>query len=223
MHIGALIGKDAKNNRLVIETLALNKPLIKWDVYKLIKQENKISWSTVSRRIDDLKDRGYLIETGTRKINFGKGIQDSPTYGLTWKGLLASIHINKIKQNILQVYNVNQHLKIPIQFWIGLEETYTDEAINEMASIVADAIQRSPVELESIKSVQEIIIHLIPYLDYDKLASFGISELPEKVFNVILTRARKNLILGYEKTLVDNLKMVRLAKKQLGIDSGSEE
>jgi hypothetical protein len=92
-----------------------------------------------------------------------------------------------------------------------------------MASIVADAIKRLPVPIESIASGQQFAIHLLPFLDYDRLLSYGILELPEEVYKVIMTRARKKFIQDYEKKLVDDLERVRLAKKQFGIDTESEE
>jgi len=111
MHIGAFEGKDEKNNKSILKALAFNGSLVKYDVFKLVKEQAKIAWSTISRRIDDLKERGYLIETGTRMITVGRRMDDSPIYGLTWKGFIAILIDDEVRNNIIAVVEKNPQLE----------------------------------------------------------------------------------------------------------------
>ena len=58
--VPAFQGRDAKNNKLVLETFALHGPLIKYDVFKALKSKGVKHYPTISRRVDDLRKRGYL-------------------------------------------------------------------------------------------------------------------------------------------------------------------
>jgi len=97
----------------VWRALALNGSYIKYDIHKMVKDKIDVAWSTISRRVDDLVARGYLCVTGTRKIQVGKRIDDSPTYGITWNGLIAFIESTKFPYNIVTILQQNPQLELP--------------------------------------------------------------------------------------------------------------
>lgn len=147
MRIGAFEGKDSKNNRLILEVLALNGSLIKWGIFREIKKQTSITWPTVSRRVDDLKKRGYIEVTGKKKIRIKvvKGERSTPTYWLTWKGLIASLTSEKVRSGFSKVLQ-----NIPGKLWTFMIEEFKKEEINNIAKIVFEEIRKIPLDLESI-------------------------------------------------------------------------
>ena len=63
--IPALGGKASKNNKVILEHIALNGPKLPYDVLKGLKYDLD-QYSTVNRRIRDLKKNRYLAEAGKR-------------------------------------------------------------------------------------------------------------------------------------------------------------
>jgi len=212
MHIGAFKGKDAKNNRLIIEALALNGSFVKYDIYKIVKKQRKIAWSTVSRRVDALRKAGYIKVTGTRRTVVGNREEDSPTYGITWRGLIASVEKSEVRGDMLTVLQKNPHLELPEPFLTIIGKLFTEEEINEMALKLAEAILILPLDLESLKDEKEVLWHVMPLLN-----QVGF-KVPEKKWNPELIQMISSYILDYEKKLVSSLEKIRLLKKQLGID-----
>lgn len=165
MHIGAFRGKDSENNRVILEALALNGSLIKWDIYKAVKKETRITWSTVSRRVDDLKERGYVMETGKRKIRVGRRVEDSPLYGLMWKGLIASLTSDQVRNNIINVLEKNPQIDRSINQLLPVaREIFAVDEIRYMTQKLFEAIRVVPLELESANE-KEMILYTIPALD----------------------------------------------------------
>jgi len=165
MHIEAFKGKDSENNKVILEALALNGSLIKWDIYKAVKKERRITWSTVSRRVDDLKERGYVMETGKRKIRVGRREEDSPLYGLTWRGLIASLTSDQLHNNVFNVLEKNPQIDRSIDQLLPVaREIFTVDEIREMTQKLFEAIRLVPLELESANE-EEIICYTIPALD----------------------------------------------------------
>jgi len=112
LKIPAFSGVKAKNNKLILETIAMNGPLIKYDVFRNLKLKGLDRYSTVSRRMDDLKERRYLAEAGKRVIKRGRQEEESK-YGLTWRGFVACLSIEQVRSNIIQVLKNNPLLRIP--------------------------------------------------------------------------------------------------------------
>jgi len=98
--IPILSDRASENNRQVLMTIALKGPLLKYDVRSEIGSE----YSTISRRIDDLLKKGYLVEAGTRITQ--RGVPETQ-YGLTWIGLVASLAIDEVMKNALEVMQKN--------------------------------------------------------------------------------------------------------------------
>jgi len=128
LKIPALSGKAADNNKQVLEILALNGPLLKYGILKHLE----VRYSTISRRVDDLTKRGYLTEAGTRTTKRGRQSEEN-MYGLTWKGLIASLAIQNIRKNILQVFRKNPQLNIPERELVleVIDEIYTQEDMED--------------------------------------------------------------------------------------------
>lgn len=70
--IPALAGRARVKNLLILETIAAEGPLLKYDVYKRLKEREITEYSTITRRIDFLKKKGYLGEAGKRITERGK-------------------------------------------------------------------------------------------------------------------------------------------------------
>ena len=98
--ISIFMGRASEKNNQVLEVIALNGPLLKYDVNRFVGWH----YSTVSRRIDDLNRRGYLTESGTRKTQ--KGDQET-LFGLSWSGLIASLISENVRANIFNVIELN--------------------------------------------------------------------------------------------------------------------
>jgi len=166
--IAILRGRGSANNETVLETLALEGPLIKYDLFKELKNSGKkIIYPTISRRVDDLVDRGYLEIVGTRTIVVGKRKDESSTYGLTWKGFIASLTIETVAQDILRVLEKNSHLKFPFPRKAPLRiigEIFTKEELKLIGQALLTGYLRAiPKDLEYIKP-EQYLMYLLPAL-----------------------------------------------------------
>ena len=75
--IRILRDKGSENNKHVLEILSAKGPLIKYDLFKELKglepkSSKDVQYSTVSRRVDALVNKGYLQAVGTRITIVGK-------------------------------------------------------------------------------------------------------------------------------------------------------
>ena len=100
--IPALKGRARTTNLLILETIATYGPLLKYDVYKRLNNRGITEYSTVTRRIDSLRERGYLGEANQRMTERGKRRAES-MFGLTWKGFIASFVSKAVREDALQV------------------------------------------------------------------------------------------------------------------------
>ena len=158
MKILALSGKKAKNNRLVLEHIAKNGPLLKYDIFKNLKTTGLDRYSTVHRRVDNLVKNGYLEESGKRVTKRGKQEEES-MYGLTWRGFIASITIKEVRKNITQVLKRNPLLAFP-------EKEFILQIFSELVI---------PEELEIIvRSILEVYLKTIPSLELVKNESMSL-------------------------------------------------
>jgi len=222
--IGALRGRDEGNNRLVLETLALTGPLIKYDIFKALKPRGVRHYPTLSRRVDNLKERGYIAVTGKRPIKVGKKSDESPTYGLTWRGFIASLVIESVIENPIDVVEKNPLLKFDLLHKIPkktvvdvLRELFTSREIGIIARAVLVGFLRAlPRDIESIKQ-ENYIAYLVP----------GLAEVPEirekfeekdltKLLQIPgLLELASGLVEAYEGQLSEALSAIRVIKEEL--------
>jgi hypothetical protein len=167
MDIGAFYGKDSKNNEIILRVLAINGSLIKWEVLKKAKEITKrITWATISRRIDNLKERDYLAESGKRRITVAKREEDTPVYGLTWRGLIASLTIKEVRNNIAKVIENNPKLEPLQKLYLFVKGIYTEEDIRNIIERFLKALDDVPLELEYVNPMQ-FIFYVLPNIVID--------------------------------------------------------
>ena len=103
-----LSGKGAKNNRLIFKTLALNGPLSKYELSKILT----IQYPTIHRRVDALRKLNYL-DIADKRIQKKRPDQKTFLYSLTWKGLIVSIQIEDVRARIVEVFRNCPLLNFP--------------------------------------------------------------------------------------------------------------
>jgi hypothetical protein len=189
-------GKGAANASLILEHIATSGPLLKYDIFKDL---NCTRYSTVSRRIDDLRKRGYLAQAGKRLTERGKQIEES-MYGLTWRGFVASLSSKKVRENIIHILKKNPLLALPEKesILLVLEEIVT------------------PIEFETIsKPILEAYLEAIPNLEMigdDQLWVwlFAIREFPHFPENFKLTKMPENVL-----ELLDRPPILKVVKERV--------
>lgn len=159
-------GKGSENNMLILEALALKGSLIKYDLFKALKESRKeIYYPTISRRVDNLLSRGYLEPVGKRIITVGKRKEKSSKYGLSWKGLIASFTIKSVPRNVIRVLKKNPHLKLPFPRKVTLRiirEIFTDRELEIIGqALVTGYLKAIPKDLESLKP-EQYVAYLLP-------------------------------------------------------------
>lgn len=219
MDIGAFKGKDSENNRIMLVTLALNDSLIKWEILKKVTEEKKqITWATVSRRVDDLRKRDYIMETGKRRITVAKRELDTLEYGLTWKGIIASLTSKEVRKNIIKVIEgilAVEKYQIEPQYKILeiVRRIYKENEIRDMTEKFYEAIKIMPLELESANEI-EFMFYLFP-----ALTKIGFS-IPKKDLSELKQKPDflnwlYNACVEQEEELLKSLEAVRKAKLEI--------
>jgi len=219
--IAILCGRGSGNNRAILEALALQGALIKYDIFKALKNKGKETlYSTVSRRVDDLTHRDYLREVGKRTIRVGKRQDESSTFGLTERGFIASLTIESVAENILGIFRKNPHLELPFprkEVLKIVEETFTGEELKAIGqSLLVGYLKAIPKDLELLKPDQ-FIAYLFPAFteapSVQKILQekdwFRLLQLPE-VFDFV-----GDLLSTAEKGLEKSLSVIRELRKQL--------
>jgi hypothetical protein len=228
--IAILRDKGSENNRRVLETLSINGPLIKYDLFKALKSvrndksEKEIRYSTVSRRVDDLVDKGYLQTAGTRTIIVGKRKDESSKYGVTWKGFIAGLTIESVAEDVLKILEKNPHLKLPFPREAPIRATkaiFSNKELKAITrSLLTGYLRAIPKDLESLKP-EQVPMYLFP----------AITEAPEikenfedkDVSRLLLIPEVFNFITGSldtaEKMLRESLGAVRDLKDTLTANS----
>jgi len=222
--VPALHGRDAINNNLVLETLALHGPLIKYDIFKELKSKGIRYYPTISRRVDDLKRRGYIDVAGKRLITVGKRREKSPTYALTWRGFIASLMIETVIEDVITVMENDPLLwfdlpyKISKDFVINvLKELFTSREIGIMAHTLLSGFLRAlPRNIESVEQ-EKYLAYLVPAL-------VEAPEIREKFEKKDLSKLLKipglldlalDLVTDYEDQILELLKGIKNIKKEL--------
>lgn len=201
MKIPALRGRVRTNSLLILETIAIEGPLLKYDVYKKLEKKGISEYSTITRRIDSLKEKGYLNEAGRRKTERGKRKAES-MYGLTWKGLIASLVSRSVRENALQVIEKNPLLVVPEKEFIllVLRDIFDPTEIEEIVSTLLYGYLKAIPILESIDE-EELWIWIIQALREIPPNIMKVTEMPEK---------EKDLI-----RLLDNPKILQYVKEKI--------
>lgn len=148
-----VLGKRAtENNKAILEKIALEGPLLKYDVSKGLNLPLS-DYGTISRRIDALTKAEYLKEAGKRATRRGKQTKQS-LYGLTWRGFIASLTIKEVRENVLQVLKRNPLLAFPEKeiILLVLEELVTQQELETIATTVLEAFLRTIPNLELVEN-----------------------------------------------------------------------
>jgi hypothetical protein len=183
MKIPIFSGKGADNTALILEHIAIKGPLIKYDVFKDL---GFTRYSTVSRRIDDLRKRGYLAEAGKRLTERGKQTEES-MYGLTWRGFVASLSSKKVRANIINVLRKNLLLALPEKesILVVLEEIVTSEEFETISKPILEAYLKVIPNLEMIRDDQ-LWVWLFAIRDVPHLPeNFKLTKMPENVLELL--------------------------------------
>lgn len=132
--IPILYGRGSRNNELILRLIALNGPSLKYKILEL-SGKSRSQYSTISRRVDSLSKKGYVEEADTRQTRRGKQEEES-MYGLTWKGFIASLSIEEVREDTIQVLEKHPLLDFPAKdvFLVAMEELFTQEEIYEIFS-----------------------------------------------------------------------------------------
>ena len=201
MKIPALKGRARANNLLILETLATEGPLLKYDVYKKLKKRGIENYSTVTRRIDSLREKGYVDEADRRITQRGKRKEES-MYGITWKGFIASLLSEKVRENVLEVIEKDPLLVIPEKEFVllVLKDIFDPKEVEIMANHLLYGYLKAIPNLENIEK-EELGIWILPALREIPAKSVKITKIPEKKKD--LTR------------LLDNPRILELVKERI--------
>ena len=215
MKIPALKGIGRRNNLLILETIATEGPLLKYDVYKKLKKRGIEEYSTVTRRIDSLREKGYLNEADRRITARGKRKAES-MYGLTWKGFIASVTIEEVRENILRVLKINPLLVFPEKEIILpiVEEITSQEEIETITISVLEAFLKTIPDLELIED-QQLFFMLMSALGELKLPKdFKLSRIPDDAWELLdrpaILKVVKEKIVPFFKQYTDGIKAMYL-------------
>ena len=180
MKIPALKGRARTNNLLILETIAIEGPLLKYGVYKKLKKRGIAEYSTVTRRIDSLKEKGYLDEADKRITERGKRKAES-MYGLTWKGFIASLVSEKVTGNVLQVIEKDPLLVIPEKEFVllVLRDIFDPKEVEIMANHLLYGYLKAIPNLESIEE-EELGIWVLHALREVSPNTIKVTEIVEK-------------------------------------------
>jgi hypothetical protein len=200
LKIPALKGIGRRNNLLILETIATEGPLLKYDVHKRLKKRGIQEYSTVTRRIDSLKERGYLDEAAKRITARGKRKAES-MYGLTWKGFVASLVSRKVRRDALQVVERNLLLAIPEKEFVllVLKEILNPGEVERIAEIVLEAFLKAIPNLEEIEE-GKFAMWILPAL----------GQIPPDVMKAEITEEKKDLT-----RLLDNPRILQYVKVRI--------
>jgi len=205
---------------LILKTLALDGSLIKYDIFKALKESGEEThYPTISRRVDNLLGRGYLEIVGKRTITVGKRKDKSSKYGLSWKGFLASLTIESVAQGILNVLVKNPQLKLPFPRKATLRivrEIFTDRELKIIArALLTGYLKAIPKDLEFLRQDQ-LVAYLLPAITeapqtQEKFEEKDLSRLLQipEVLDFV-----SKLLNDTEKMLEEGLQNIREFKKK---------
>lgn len=185
MKIPALKGRARANNLLILETIASEGSLLKYGVHKTLKKKGIAEYSTVTRRIDSLRKKGYLDEAGKRITERGKRKAES-MYGLTWKGFIASLLSEKVRGNALQVIERNPLLAFTEKELIisVLREIVTPQELNDIITSILTAYLRVIPNLETIRE-ENLWIWFFEIREISFPEKFQLKKIPQDLLELL--------------------------------------
>ena len=192
--ISILKGRGAEYNKYVLKNIAMNGHLLPYDVFNNLKQKcifDKLYYPTVLRRIKDLEKKGYLAEAGKRITTRGKQTEEA-TYGLTWRGFIASLSIDDVSEKLIQVIRKNPLLSLPEKesLLLILDEILTPDELAIFSKSLLEAYLRVIPNLELIRDDQL----LIWFLAINKFPQFQFSRIPENGWELLDKPAILNFV-----------------------------
>jgi hypothetical protein len=157
-----------ENNRAILNVLANEGPLIKYDLFKAIKKSRGISqktvYSTISRRVDDLASKGFLVIAGKKPIIVGKRHDESSSFGLTWKGVIAGLCLQPVSEKIFRVFEKNSYLlrDFPEETWGIVTAVFTEEELRDfVGAFLVGFLSSIPGDLSLVDS-KHLAAYIIP-------------------------------------------------------------
>jgi hypothetical protein len=201
MKIPALKGLARPSTLLILETIALEGPLLKYDVYKKLEDKGIPQYSTVTRRIDSLRKKGYLKEAAKRKTERGRRKAES-MYGLTWKGLVASLASPQVRKNALRATEKNPLVAIPEKEFVLLVvgDIFDPVEFEKVVSVLLYGYLKAIPNLDSIKE-EELLVWLPQAL----------KEIPFEIVRPIeISEKKKDLT-----RLLDNPRILQYVKDRI--------
>jgi hypothetical protein len=200
MKIPALRGRAKTSNLLILETIALSGPLLKYGVWKKLEKRGIPEYSTITRRIDSLKKKGYLAEAGKRSTQRGKQKAES-VYGLTWKGFIASFINEKVRKDFIQVIERNPLLVFPEKEFalIVVKEVFSTEELEKIVNLLIYGCLRVIPNLEGVKE-EELAIWIL----------HGLREIPPDLIKINMPEKTKDLT-----RLLDNPKILEFVRERI--------
>jgi hypothetical protein len=198
----SLTVKEPSNSRI----LALNGSESVWDITKnfhpsLTTHDRQNFYPTLLRRVDDLAKRGYLVVTERLKQDLDKS-REKALYGLSLKGLFASLVEPDVRANVLDVLIKNPQTFYP-PLWPIVKALFKHEIISEK-------------DLENI--AYEVFIETVKFLPNDieildesslKVVVISLAFLLQSYVAVLDEQKRRDLQLAIEtagfKPMIEDL------------------
>lgn len=113
--LNAYKGVKARNNRLVLGYLASQGPSLPYKIFKDLKDLGYFKdkqYPTIYRRVKSLVKEGYVTQAGTRSTLRGKQSEET-RYGLTSLGLIASLALESIRQDVIHAFEHHLNTIVP--------------------------------------------------------------------------------------------------------------
>jgi hypothetical protein len=175
--IGIFQGKEAKNNKFLLETLYENGPLTAWELTKKVRAKNRYSLHAIfNKRLRDLEKKGYVQKVGRKWVLQFKGIlavlmsQSKPKpWSETWNQILEN-YLKNVKN--IPKYAITENGKEII----NLTE-YIRNIINSLRDFESWVLLANRV-----KELMDRGIINFDLIDNDTLFRFSISEFAKGVY-----------------------------------------
>jgi hypothetical protein len=218
LKIPVLSGIGASNNSKILEYLAANGASLKYDLFKNLKFAR---YSTVSRRIDDLRKRGYVAISGKRITERGKQKEES-MYSLTWRGFVASLSCENVRKDIINTLIRNPMLRLPEKesIMVFLSEVATSEDLYVLSTALFESYLDVIPNLELINNDQ-LWTWLLAIRQRPKLPEgFKLSKMPEDALELLdrpnVLRVVKERIVPFFKERAVEIELVYRFFKSMG-------
>lgn len=206
--------RGAEKNQQVLLDIAVNGPMLKYDIAKSVRYKIPL-YSTVSRRIDNLAQRGYLAVASKRLTLRGRQTEES-MYGLTWKGFIAIITNEKARSKFIEILRRNPLLGFPEKELVLtlFEEMATEQEVQTIANSFLEGLLAVIPNLELLEDNQLpfLIISTLPKLRLPK--DFKLSKIPKDAWELLdrpaILQAIKKIIVPLMKQYTEGIRATYL-------------